>query len=389
MTKSTLLLLVFYDPGRKRDRVLVASLIKHYPEDCVAVFAVPSEAREICQSFQVVEPFPTVVLKQGGVEVTRLDRDVTLENVKQSVSPFLTADMKLRRSEWALDHADDDHQDGKEEEEEDTIKVSVKKNALERFWMTHPSLLSISGVKTTHFTISQIVRLYADFVIALRETSSSSSSSDEITKQEDEEAAEEKEERILKDHFEDMTRQNNDEYLRHSSDLTNRIHQSSSLLMQMIPLTIFATKKKKKKQLSNYALELEHVTYVTMMRELFKSTSGLLGEKVEKRHNFESKVFTSLRWFLSLASTRGCQIHLCKPSMMKLLFKLGLEITGDDVRVLNISNSFPSHTSILKNTDTSLWTCLETRNTSPSCDTSKDICERNIQRTLRSMSKTC
>ena len=65
--------------------------------------------------------------------------------------------------------------------------------------------------------------------------------------------------------------------------------------MQMIPPHVC---DQEKKQLSNYALELEHVTYVTMMRELFKSTSGLLGENVEKRHNFESKVFTSLRWFL-------------------------------------------------------------------------------------------
>ena len=143
LTKSTLLLLVFYDPGRKRDRVLVASLIKQYPEDCVAVFAVPSEAREICQSFQVLEPFPTVVLKQGGVEVTRLDRDVTLENVKQSVAPFLTDEMKNRLKESNDDEDVDDDQDEKEEEE--TIQVSVKKNALERFWMTHPSLLSIGG----------------------------------------------------------------------------------------------------------------------------------------------------------------------------------------------------------------------------------------------------
>ena len=143
LTKSTLLLLVFYDPARKRDRVLVASLIKEYPEDIVAVFAVPSEAREICQSFQVLEPFPTVVLKQGGVEVTRLDRDVTLENVKQSVAPFLTDEMKNRLKESNDDEDVDDDQDEKEEEE--TIQVSVKKNALERFWMTHPSLLSIGG----------------------------------------------------------------------------------------------------------------------------------------------------------------------------------------------------------------------------------------------------
>ena len=225
-----------------------------------------------------------------------------------------------------------------------------------------------------HFTVSQIVRLYvvfeckhiiyydesisliysntniitlkiryADFVVALNETSSSSSF-DEIDKKEKEE------EKVLKDHFENMTRQNT-ECLRHSNDLANRIHQSSSLLMQMIPLTMFAIKEKKKKQSSNYALELEHVVYVTMMRELFKSTSELLAASFEKRRNLESKVFASLRWFLSLASTRGCQIHLSKPSMLTLLFKLGLEplkILDEDVRSLISVSLFFFHLCVLK-----------------------------------------
>ena len=179
---------------------------------------------------------------------------------------------------------------------------------------------------------------YADFVVALNETSSSSF--DKIEEKEEEED--------LNDHFENMTRQNN-ECLRHSNDLANRIHQSSSLLMQMIPLTMFATKKKK--QSSNYALELEHVVYVTMMRELFKSTSELLAAAFEKRRNLESKVFASLRWFLSLASTRGCQIHLSKPSMLTLLFKLGLEplkILDEDVRSLISVSLFFFHLCVLK-----------------------------------------
>jgi len=63
--EKSLLMLVFYEPGKKRDRSLVASLIKQYPEDCVAVLAVPSEAREICQSFRVTEPFPAVVRQES------------------------------------------------------------------------------------------------------------------------------------------------------------------------------------------------------------------------------------------------------------------------------------------------------------------------------------
>ena len=90
---------------------------------------------------------------------------MTFENVKLSVTPFLTDEMKTRLKEFKKDEDEDEDQEEKEEEEEETIPVSVKKNALERFWMTHPSLLSIAGGQSSkqHFTVSQIVRLYVVF----------------------------------------------------------------------------------------------------------------------------------------------------------------------------------------------------------------------------------
>jgi len=262
------------------------------------------------------------VLKRDGVQVARLDSDVTFENVKQTILPFLTEEMLLKLKE----EEDEVEKDGTSKDTE-TIKVSVKKNAVETFWTTHPSTTS----ESQHYTKSQIVRLYADFVIALRKAVPHAMLSiNEEEKVEDHE--------INQDHLcvVESTKQTATTTLRRSSDLKSRIHQSSSLLIQMIPLSIFARRSSSP---NNYALELEHVMYVTVMRELFKFTScflsmrnNIMGEKL----TCPSDKHPMTRFVVSTPSCYTCDVCLSEQPVSSVMYVV-LFVTGRKGGGLRIS----------------------------------------------------
>eukprot|EP00939_MAST-03C_sp_MAST-3C-sp1_P001550 g1550.t1 len=366
--------LIFYDPSRKRCRQMIANIAKIFQEDSITVVAVTSDSAEICRNFGVTQ-YPTVIIpdrrrpdrrRYEGREhvseeiVERAIREV-LSNHEGGGEP-VEVDSSVRRAEDTVPAAA--AKDDGDEDNMDTVDV-CELTPLEKWREAHAKEIFSNGESeldaSMRHTKVKLIEIYESFLRA------ASLSLKQMSDDDDGGGALDDSSRVFfTDHLVPLgskasTSEDGSTFLAdRPRNAAQRYERSARLLIRALSLTMFSKRHSLDAKAcgSTYSpssimpydssvLELECATFTIVLHKL-RSAAKLLSESSCATSTSsilaEREMFFQLRWLLSLAHTRGCRLHLSRPSILSLLFSLGF---GEICATVILENNERSQTTMV------------------------------------------